>query len=56
MIRNRQNGVSSKVRITKDDGKISNSGFESSSYIFSCYYSSEMRLNARFIFSKCLYK
>lgn len=24
MIRNRQNGVSSKVRITKDDGKISN--------------------------------
>lgn len=52
MIRNRQNGVSSKVRITKDDGKISNL----QSYIFPCYYSSEMRLNARFIFSKCLYK
>lgn len=26
------------------------------SYIFPCYYNSEMRLNARFIFSKCLYK
>lgn len=35
MIRNRQNGVSSKVRITKDDGKISNSGFESPILYFS---------------------
>lgn len=33
-MKNRQDGALSKVRITKDDGKISNPGFESRSLIF----------------------
>lgn len=34
VMKNRQDGALNKVRITKDDGKISNPGFESRSLIF----------------------